>query len=192
MARFFTFCVLLSFMVCLTVSKSAKKNTEPEYEGYKKVNKNEKWSHFEEGLHAEAFDLIANGETMTFERKLDEHFSCSFTYAAKPINVTDEEWRISLTVSPDGSAYSCHFFCNNERQGLTSEVAFQKFHLKVKGDATRYGYTEVYSDPDTKLSQEEYSVDEDKMEVTQVDGKFGNRLSAVVIVAGMPLNHEEL
>eukprot|EP00058_Branchiostoma_floridae_P020317 XP_002605807.1 hypothetical protein BRAFLDRAFT_84412 [Branchiostoma floridae] len=122
----------------------------------------------------------------------DKHFSCSFTYAAKPINVTEEEWRISLTSSPDGSAYSCHVFSNNERQGLTSEVAFQKFHLKIKGSATRYGYTEVYRDPDNKLAEEEYSVDEDNLEVTQVDGKFGNRLSAVVIVAGMPLNHEEL
>ncbi|XP_066298630.1 myeloid-derived growth factor-like isoform X1 [Branchiostoma lanceolatum] len=192
MARFFTFCVLLSFMICLTVSKSAKKNKDPEFEAFKQENKKPKWSHVEEGLHAEAFDLIASGETLTFERKLDKHFSCSFSYAAKPINVTEEEWRVSLTVSPDGSAYSCHVFCNNERQGLTSEVAFQKFHLKIKGDATRYGYTEVYRDPDNKLAEEEYSVDEDNMEVTQVDGKFGNRLSAVVIVAGMPLNHEEL
>ncbi|XP_078680280.1 uncharacterized protein LOC144915626 isoform X1 [Branchiostoma floridae x Branchiostoma belcheri] len=189
MARFFTFCVLLSFMVCLTVSKSAKKNTEPEYEGYKKVNKKEKWSHFEEGLHAEAFDLIANGETMTFERKLDDKFGCVLTYAARPGGVPSEEWRLTMTMSPDGSAYSCQL--RVERQEQRSDLMLEHFQLKVKGRQV-FGYSDIYKGEEVKLDTSEFVVDEKALEVSSAPEKFGGKVSAIFLVTAIHQDHDEL
>ncbi|XP_078599487.1 myeloid-derived growth factor-like isoform X2 [Branchiostoma floridae x Branchiostoma japonicum] len=189
MARFFTFCVLLSFMICLTVSKSAKKNKDPEFEAFKKENKKEKWSHVEEGLHAEAFDLIASGETLTFERKLDDKFGCIFTYAAKPGGVPTEEWRLTMTMSPDATAYSCQL--RVERNEQRSDLMFEHFQLKVDGHQ-RYGYSDCHRSEEVSLDKSEWTVDETALKVSSVPEKFGGKVSAVFLVTAIHVDHDEL
>ncbi|XP_066298637.1 uncharacterized protein [Branchiostoma lanceolatum] len=189
MARFFTFCVLLSFMICLTVSKSAKKNKDPEFEAFKQENKKPKWSHVEEGLHAEAFDLIASGETLTFERKLDDKFECSFTYAVKPGGAPTEEWRLTMTMSPDASAYSCQL--RVERTEQRSDVMFEHFRLKVNGKQ-RFGYADCYRTEEMKLGKSEFVVDEKALEISSVPEKFGGKVSAIFFVTAIHVDHDEL
>ncbi|XP_078606988.1 uncharacterized protein LOC144879394 isoform X7 [Branchiostoma floridae x Branchiostoma japonicum] len=147
--------------------------------------KDEKFKYEADGLYAEDFDLEIGKGLKTFERNLDDVFTCRLSYEI-PKGET-EEWRVTMSQSPDLTAYSCII----ERPGPTnSELNFKQFKMSLIG-VNEINYGEAYGEPSVSLPAEEYMVDKDKMEVLSLDG-FKGHLSRLLAVARPHSVHEEL
>ncbi|XP_035698509.1 myeloid-derived growth factor-like isoform X3 [Branchiostoma floridae] len=148
--------------------------------------KDEKFKYEAEGLYAEDFDLEIGKGLKTFERNLDDVFTCRLSYEI-PKGET-EEWRVTMSQSPDLTAYSCII----ERPGPTnSELNFKQFKMSLIG-VNEINYGEAYGEPSVSLPAEEYMVDKRKMEVSAVQGKFKGHISRMLAVGNPHFRHEEL
>ncbi|XP_078606979.1 myeloid-derived growth factor-like isoform X6 [Branchiostoma floridae x Branchiostoma japonicum] len=148
--------------------------------------KDEKFKYEADGLYAEDFDLEIGKGLKTFERNLDDVFTCRLSYEI-PKGET-ETWRFTLNTAADKSSYSCFA----ERPGPTnSELNFKQFKMSLIG-VNEINYGEAYGEPSVSLPAEEYMVDKDKMEVSSRRGKFKGNLSRLAAL-GVPLQpHTEL
>ncbi|XP_035698562.1 uncharacterized protein LOC118431395 isoform X7 [Branchiostoma floridae] len=147
--------------------------------------KDEKFKYEAEGLYAEDFDLEIGKGLKTFERNLDDVFTCRLSYEI-PKGET-ETWRFTLNTAADKSSYSCFA----ERPGPTnSELNFKQFKMSLIG-VNEINYGEAYGEPSVSLPAEEYMVDKRKMEVLSLDG-FKGHLSRLLAVARPHSVHEEL
>ncbi|XP_019615286.1 PREDICTED: uncharacterized protein LOC109463039 isoform X4 [Branchiostoma belcheri] len=148
--------------------------------------KDEKFKYEADGLYSEDFDLEIGKGLKTFERNLDDVFTCRLSYEI-PKGET-ETWRFTLNTAADKSSYSCFA----ERPGPTnSELNFKQFKMSLIG-VNEINYGEAYGDPSVSLPAEEYMVDKGNMEVSSRRGKFKGRLSRLVAL-GIPHEpHTEL
>ncbi|XP_078606969.1 uncharacterized protein LOC144879394 isoform X5 [Branchiostoma floridae x Branchiostoma japonicum] len=148
--------------------------------------KDEKFKYEADGLYAEDFDLEIGKGLKTFERNLDDVFTCRLSYEI-PKGET-ETWRFTLNTAADKSSYSCFA----ERPGPTnSELNFKQFKMSLIG-VNEINYGEAYGEPSVSLPAEEYMVDKDKMEVSAVQGKFKGHISRMLAVGNPHFRHEEL
>ncbi|XP_019615283.1 PREDICTED: myeloid-derived growth factor-like isoform X2 [Branchiostoma belcheri] len=148
--------------------------------------KDEKFKYEADGLYSEDFDLEIGKGLKTFERNLDDVFTCRLSYEI-PKGET-EEWRVTMSQSPDKTSYSCII----ERPGPTnSELNFKQFKMSLIG-VNEINYGEAYGDPSVSLPAEEYMVDKGNMEVASLPGKFKGHMSRLFAVALMHHPHEEL
>ncbi|XP_078695184.1 uncharacterized protein LOC144924081 isoform X3 [Branchiostoma floridae x Branchiostoma belcheri] len=148
--------------------------------------KDEKFKYEADGLYSEDFDLEIGKGLKTFERNLDDVFTCRLSYEI-PKGET-ETWRFTLNTAADKSSYSCFA----ERPGPTnSELNFKQFKMSLIG-VNEINYGEAYGDPSVSLPAEEYMVDKGNMEVSVVHGKFKGHISRMLGVGGVHIHHEEL
>ncbi|XP_066273825.1 uncharacterized protein [Branchiostoma lanceolatum] len=148
--------------------------------------KDEKFKYEADGLYSEDFDLEIGKGLKTFERNLDDVFTCRLSYEI-PKGET-EEWRVTMSQSPDLTAYSCII----ERPGPTkSDLNFKQFKMSLIG-VNEINYGEAYGAPSVPLPEEEYKLDKDKMEVVSLPGKFKGHVSRLFAVALLHRLHEEL
>ncbi|XP_078607021.1 uncharacterized protein LOC144879440 isoform X2 [Branchiostoma floridae x Branchiostoma japonicum] len=145
-----------------------------------------KFKHEADGLYAEDFDLEIGKGLKTFERNLDDVFTCRLSYEI-PKGET-ETWRFTLNTAADKSSYSCFA----ERPGpKNSELNFKQFKMSLIG-VKEINNGEAYGEPSVSLPAEEYMVDKHKMEVSSRRGKFKGNLSRLAALGVPHQPHTEL